>query len=191
MNALIRGLVRDAIAPIGEMEARLFKQAILLLFVLSCLFVALIFLTIAFYAFIETLAGAAIAALSAAGLYLVAAFIGLALMPRTSKAAAPKPGYVPFAAPAQDGQEAAAEEARRPELAANIDGALAPVLDLLRESGFQRERSTLEAGAAIAKRLNPLSLVAFSLFAGFLLGCAPSASKAPGGEAPPSRKDVG
>jgi hypothetical protein len=51
-----------------------------------------------------------------------------------------------------------------------IDGIVAPIDDVLRSAGLERERATLLAGAAIAKELKPLTSVAFALLAGFFVG---------------------
>jgi hypothetical protein len=51
-----------------------------------------------------------------------------------------------------------------------IDGIVAPIDDVLRSAGLERERATLLAGAAIAKELKPLTSVAFALVAGFIVG---------------------
>ena len=76
MNRIINRLVSDATAPIGEMSARLFKKAVLLLALvlgLSCVCVSAIFLTFALFVFLRPLEGNVEAALCVAGLYLVAA----------------------------------------------------------------------------------------------------------------------
>ena len=54
--------------------------------------------------------------------------------------------------------------------AQNIDETVAPILDVLRESGLERERIALAAGTEIAKQLHPFSVVAFAIVAGFFLG---------------------
>jgi hypothetical protein len=56
------------------------------------------------------------------------------------------------------------------EFSKQIDGIVAPIDDVLRSSGLERERATLLAGAAIAKELKPLTSVAFALVAGFVVG---------------------
>ena len=56
------------------------------------------------------------------------------------------------------------------EFSKQIDGIVAPIDDVLRSSGLERERATLLAGAAIAKELKPLTSVAFALVAGFIVG---------------------
>ena len=70
MNALISRLINDATAPVEQMSARLFKKAALFLVAIGCLFVCSIFLTIALFMFVQSLARTAIAAFSAGGLYL-------------------------------------------------------------------------------------------------------------------------
>ncbi|MGH6799940.1 MAG: hypothetical protein ACRECZ_00755, partial [Methylocella sp.] len=54
--------------------------------------------------------------------------------------------------------------------ASNIDEAVAPILDILRDSGLDRERRALEAGTEIAKQLHPFSLAASAIVVGFILG---------------------
>ena len=54
--------------------------------------------------------------------------------------------------------------------AQNIDEAVAPVLDVLRESGLERERIALAAGTEIAKQLHPFSVVGIAIVGGFFLG---------------------
>jgi len=180
MNVLIRRLVRDAVAPIGEMEARLFKQGVRLLFVVSCLFAAAIFLTIAFYLFVETLAGPVVAALSVGALYLGVAIISIAVSIHSDESRQHRQ-------PA-DSETMDDRSAPRPEFAAKIDSALAPVLDLLGDAGFQRERLAVEAGAAIVKKLDPLTLVALSVVAGVILSRALGSSR-PSGDGAPSASD--
>jgi hypothetical protein len=62
MNALLNRLITNATAPIGKISARLFKQATLFFVAMSCLFVSSIFLTIALFMFVQSLARTAIAA---------------------------------------------------------------------------------------------------------------------------------
>jgi hypothetical protein len=94
MNRLINRLVSEATAPIGEMSMRLFKMAMLFFLAMSCLIASAIFLTIAFFEFLEPLEGYAGAAFGVGGLYLVAALICIFVIARE------KPGRAPQAAAA-------------------------------------------------------------------------------------------
>jgi len=57
MNRFINRLVREAAAPVGQMSTRLFKKAVLVFLGMSCLFVSAIFLTVAFFIYLQPLAG--------------------------------------------------------------------------------------------------------------------------------------
>lgn len=166
MNRLINQLISDATAPIGEMSARLFKKAVLFFLAMSFLFLGAIFLTIALFVFLQSLAGSAVAALSVGGFYLGAAIICLLVAarerPNRGQSATPAP------APLMD----STEKPSRPRLlfGENIDETVAPILDILQEAGLERERLALQAGTEIAKQLNPFSLVAFAIVAGFIVG---------------------
>jgi hypothetical protein len=166
MNALINRLISEATAPTEKMSARLFKKAVLFFVAMSCLFVSSIFLTIALFVFVQTLAGTAIAAVSAGGVYLGIALICIIVAVRqTSSQAAP--------AAAESGPMM--ETGRNPPpqklaFSSNIDETVAPILDILRDAGLERERLALAAGTEIAKQLHPFSLVALAIVAGFILG---------------------
>ena len=68
------------------------------------------------------------------------------------------------------GAKAAPLAGRQAAFAANIDSTLAPVVNVLRQAGLDKEVLAIEAGAEVAKQLNPLSLVAFAAGAGLLIG---------------------
>jgi hypothetical protein len=70
MNALIKRLIQEATPPVEKMGARLLKKAVLFFVALSCLFISSIFLTIALFIFVQTLAGTTIAALATGSLIL-------------------------------------------------------------------------------------------------------------------------
>ncbi|WOJ89803.1 phage holin family protein [Methylocapsa polymorpha] len=165
MTALITRLARDAAAPIGQMGERLLKMATLLFVAMCCLFFASVFLTIALYTFIQTFEGTAIAALGVGALYVGVGLICIILALRSS---APPGSAASVAAAPVETDEKRPEPS--PEFATNIDGTIAPILDILRDGGFERERLAVEAGATIAKQLNPFSVVAFATVAGFMLG---------------------
>jgi hypothetical protein len=163
MSQFIKRLVSQATAPVGEMSTRLFKKAALMFAAMSCLFVGAIFLTIALFVFVQRLAGTAIAALGTSGLYLGAAIICLIVVSRGNKgqAEALASGAIPETTRNSTSQKRAFES--------NIDEAVAPILDVLRDSGRDRERRVLEAGAEIAKQLHPFALAALGILAGFIL----------------------
>jgi hypothetical protein len=163
MSRFLNRMVSEATAPIGDLSMRLFKMAMLFFLAMSCLFAGAIFLTIAFFEFLEPLEGYAGAAFGVGGLYLVAALICVLLIARD------RPGGAQQAVVAvmEDKEKQPSQKA---PYANNIDKTVAPILDILHDAGMERERLTLEAGAEIAKQLNPFSLVAFAMFAGFILG---------------------
>jgi hypothetical protein len=166
MNALISRLINDATAPVEQMSARLFKKAVLSLVAIGCLFVCSIFLTIAFFIFVQPLVGTMIAAVGTGSLYLAVGGICLVVASRDK---------------ADQGMSGTAESGPMTEtqgnsptqklaFASNSDEAVAPILDFLREAGLERERLALEAGMDIAKRLHPFSVVALALASGFVFG---------------------
>ena len=166
MNALVNRLVSDATAPIEKMSARLFKRAVLFFMAMSCLFVGSIFLTIALFDFVQPLAGTAIAALGTGGLYLGVALICIIVSSRQTSRPAAK-------AAAESGPMTETERNPRPQklaFSSNIDEAVAPILDILRDAGLERERLALAAGTEIARQLHPFSLVALAIVVGFILG---------------------
>jgi hypothetical protein len=166
MNALINRLISDATAPMEKMSARLFKKAVLFFVAMSCLFVSSIFLTIAFFAFVQPLAGTAIAALGTGGVYLGVALICIVFASRgRSRHSAP--------AAAASGPMTETERnrlAQKLAFSSNIDETVAPILDILRDAGLERERLALAAGTEIARQLHPFSLVALAIVVGFILG---------------------
>jgi len=162
MNRLIRRLVREATAPVGEMSTRLFKKAVLFFLGMSCLFVSAIFLSFALFVYLQPLTGNAGAALSLGGLYLGVALICIFLMARE------RPGSARHATRGLLGNKDNLPP-RKAEFAKTIDEAVAPILGILQGAGMERERRALEAGAEIAKQLHPFSLVGVALVAGFVL----------------------
>ena len=166
MNALINRLISEAAAPIEKKSARLFKKAVLFFVAMSCLFVGSIFLTFALFVFVQKLAGTAIAALGTGGLYLGVALTCVVVASRErSRHSAP--------AAAESGPMTETRETPpRPKLefASNIDEAVAPVLDILRDAGLERERLALAAATEIAKQLHPISLASLAIVVGFILG---------------------
>lgn len=178
MNPLISRLAHEASQPLEDMLARLIKTAALVALAAGCAIAASVFLTIDLYLFIESRAGPLIAAAGVAGLYLFFALVFLLLAlrrparaPVSDAAAAPimQPVKAPFSA-ASLGAQAAPAQPRNPAFAANIDAAVAPVLNVLRDSGLDKEALAIEAGVEVAKQLNPFSLMAFAVGAGVILG---------------------
>jgi Putative Actinobacterial Holin-X, holin superfamily III len=165
MNRLINRLVSQATAPVGEMSTRLFKKAALIFAAMSCLFVGAIFLTIALFVFVQPLAGTAIAALGTGALYLGVTIICIIVASRGSKSQATPAAVASGPIPETTGNSTSQKRA----FESNIDEAVAPILEVLRDSGRDRERRVLEAGAEIAKQLNPFALAALAILAGFIL----------------------
>ncbi len=165
MNALISRLISDAIAPVGKMSARLFKKAVLFLVAAGCLFVCLILLTTAFFIFVQPLVGSAIAALVTGSLYLGVAGICIVIVVAS-------PGSTDEAKPvaSESMTDTKRYSARKLAFPSNIDETVAPILDVLRDAGLERERLALVSGMEIAKKLHPFSLAALSVAAGFVLG---------------------
>jgi hypothetical protein len=180
MNPFIARLAQQASAPLEDMLARLIKTAALVALAAGCAIAASVFLTIDLYLFIESKLGALAAAATIGGLYLLfaAIFVIAALRrpaaPPVSEAApepvarAPAPGS--FAAASLGAQAAPAPAPRNPAFAANIDAAVDPVIDVLRDAGLEKEVLAIEAGVEVAKQLNPIALVALATGAGLIIG---------------------
>lgn len=166
MNALINRLISEAAAPIEKMSARLFKKAVFIFVAMSCLFVGAIFLAIALFVFVQPLAGTAIAALGTGGIYFGVAIIGIIIASRGSSQHSAPAALASGPIPETKGNFTYQQRA----FASNIDDAVAPILDVLRDSGLDRERLALEAGAEIAKQLHPFSLAGLAIVVGFILG---------------------
>jgi hypothetical protein len=139
---------------------------------------------------VRSIAGSAIAALSIGAAYLSFALIlftvtasGLRQPPNTNSPDTNSAMPASFKSGAEEPIKSGAEkmtlsrsmETSSPSVEAvgfsrQIDGIVAPIDDVLRSAGLERERATLLAGAAIAKALKPLTRVAFALVAGFFVG---------------------
>jgi hypothetical protein len=165
MNPLISRLISDATAPVEQMSARLFKEAVLFLVAIGCLFVGSIFLTIALFIYVQPLVGTVIAALGTGSLYLSVAGICIAVVSRERTGRATPAALESGPMTGTNGNSSTQKLA----FASNNDEAVAPILDFLREAGLERERLALEAGMEIAKRLHPFALVALAIAAGFIL----------------------
>ncbi len=179
MNPFITRLAHQASAPLEEMLTRLIRIGALIALATGCAIAASVFLTIDLYLFLESRWGPLIAAASIGGAYLLLAAILLLIAlrrpaPPPALDAAPAPAaqpsvQQPFAA-ASLGARAAPTPPRNPAFAANIDSAIDPVINVLRDAGLEKEVLAIEAGAEVAKQLNPFSLVAFALGAGVFIG---------------------
>lgn len=167
MNGLISRLIGEATAPVVESAAHLIQWAVLSFLAIICLFVSWIFLTVAFYDFLEPLMGHADAALSLGGLYLFASIAGFFFakrqMPGSARGAPVTKKAKLMQRPVESNQEKA-------DFVNNIDRTVAPFLDILQEAGMERERVALKAGAEIARELTPFSLVTLAMVAGFIIG---------------------
>ena len=169
MNHLINRLVSEVTAPIGDMSMRLFKMAMLFFLAISCLMAGAVFLTIGFFEFLEPMEGYTGAAISVGGLYLAAAIICIVVIARE------RPGRARQATAAEKEDEKTPEEKelqpsqKKALFTSNIDKAVSPILDILQEAGMEREGLAVQAGAEIAKKMNPYSLVVIALVAGVVL----------------------
>jgi hypothetical protein len=172
MNFGLRGLVQQSIIlPLQRKGARLLMKAALFVVALVALIVASVFLTAAFFIWINQLAGPLIAALATAGIYLSIAIIAFLCAVyggndkphRESKRAAP-------AGVKNLHQDASQEKTKEQEdRAAVISEAVLPLLEVLRTLGWKREEMALLAGAELAKTLPPMTLVGLALICGFLI----------------------
>jgi hypothetical protein len=193
MNSLIKRLAFDAAEPIERLSAQFLKKGALCLSGLACLAVSLAFFTVALNDYVRSIAGSEIAALSIGAAYLSFALILFTVatsafqqLPDTNsamsasfKSGAEEPINSGTKEPIKSGAEkmtlSRSVEMSSPsiesaEFSKQIDGIVAPIDDVLRSSGLERERATLLAGAAIAKELKPLTSVVFALVAGFIVG---------------------
>ncbi len=181
MNPLVRRLAHEATAPLEEMLARLIRTGALIALAAGCAVVAAVFLTIDLFLFLQEIYGSLIAASTVGGCYLLLASILFWLaMRRPSEPAAVLPSDAPAPVMAASlGAKAAPKPAGNPEMAAHIDAAVVPVLKVLRDAGLEKEVLAIEAGAEIAKQLNPFALVAFALGAGLFVGRTLRAKRTP------------
>jgi Putative Actinobacterial Holin-X, holin superfamily III len=179
MNGFISRLIGDATAPLRETSTRLLRKAVLFFLAISFLFVASIFLTIALFVFLQTLAGSVGAALSIGGLYLAAGVIGIFVAMRERPVRADRPSAALREKNTVPMEETETPRQGKADFANTIDDSIAPFLDILKEAGMERERLALDAGAEIAKQLHPFSLVAFAMISGFILGTIMRRSEPP------------
>jgi hypothetical protein len=175
------------------LSAQFLKKGALCLSGLACLVVSLAFFTVALNDYVRSIAGSEIAALSIGAAYLSFALIlftiatslasGFRQPADTNSPDTNSAMSASFKSGAEEPIKSGAEkmtlsrsiEMSSPSVEAvafsrQIDGIVAPIDDVLRSAGLERERATLLAGAAIAKELKPLTSVAFALVAGFIVG---------------------
>ena len=166
MFGFVASLVGDAVAPLvdaaADFGARLLRKLALFIVAALCLLVVLVALTFAFDLWIATLAGPIVAALAVAGVYLLVAILAVVFALRDSR---PEATARPEAAAAQP-----AAAPGNPQLGAQIDQFIKPILDVLQRFGLKREQLAVFAGATMAKRLGPLPLVGCAIVVGFLVG---------------------
>ncbi|WP_034991787.1 hypothetical protein [Beijerinckia mobilis] len=173
MMPYFQRLARDAAAPLIEFGVTLAKKIALLLFAALFLLLSLIFLTIALFGWIASLIGQPLAALCVGGAYLLCAVLALVLALRKPAPVEPVSLRERLAAAeaeerAQEKTEAEREQAAR--TAAEIDELVVPLLSFLQDSGLERERLAVLAGASIAKQLHGYTLIAAGMIAGFFAG---------------------
>jgi uncharacterized membrane protein YcjF (UPF0283 family) len=172
MNPLIRRLAREVTAPLEEMLARSVKKLAFVVIGVTFLIGASVFLTIDLFLFTQILAGTLAAALCVAGFFLIAGIIclWLAVRPRRQSESEKATASPISAAAASENSHDTPSMPPNPEFAAKIDAIVAPILELLREADLQKEVLAVEAGTAIAKQLNPFSLIGFAIVAGVIIG---------------------
>ncbi len=174
MNLGLRGLVQQSIIlPPQRKCARLLMKAALFAVAFIALIVAAIFLTAAFFIWIDQLAGPLIAALATAGLYLGIAIIAVLCAIYGGNEKPPAASKPAAAASAKNlhrektSQDHSKEQEERAEV---ISEAVLPLLEVLRALGWKREEMALLASAELAKTSPPLTLVGLALICGFLFG---------------------
>jgi hypothetical protein len=167
MTSLIKRMAYDAAEPFERLGAEVFRKGALVFIGVSCLVVSVVFFTAALNDFLRAVTGPELAALSVGGVYLAFALI-LFLTAGTGMIGAQESG-TPVALPvtAEAEKPIAMQSKGSSDFSRQIDGIIAPIHDVLRDAGLERERATLMAGAAIAKELTPLTGVAFA----FVTGC--------------------
>jgi hypothetical protein len=173
MSSLIKRLASEAAEPIERTSAHLLKKGALLVSGLSCLVVSLVFFTVALNAYLTSFAGNEISALVIGGAYLSAALILLLFVGSSSRQAADSGHAMPVPLPIKSASEqirAAQSSEQNDDFSRQIDGVVAPIHDVLRDAGLERERAALLAGAAIAKELKPLKSMVLALATGVVLG---------------------
>jgi len=174
MNSWLTQLVNQTIIiPLQEKGARLLMKAGLFCVAAFTFFLGIVFLIVAFFIWIYTLAGALIASLAiAGGFFLIALIAVLGLFSDRffqTKARKPAPAR-PAQGTAHRGPNMDAERAEENFRSVEITDAIQPIIETLRSLGMKREELALLAGAELAKKLPPLTLMGLLLVCGFLIG---------------------
>jgi hypothetical protein len=171
MTSVIKRLADDAAEPFERLGTQLLRRGASLIVGIACLVVSLVFLTAALNNFLQNVVGPEIATLCVGGIYLCAAillFIFAAIgLQESSVSNQENPHPLPITSKVEQPPSQPQGES---EFTRQIDGIIAPVLNVLRDAGLERERAMLVAGSAITKELTPLTGVVFAVVAGFLLG---------------------
>lgn len=162
-----RKVVTGALAPVEAAGTRLLGTAGIGAVAIACLLAAIIFLSIALDLWLAQIAGPVIAALGAAGFYLIVAVLCLLLLRARRMNAQVKAPPAP------------AETAEKSEISASIEETLAPFVAILHDLGLKREETAVRLGTEVAKQLGPLALFAVALAAGFLFERSLNNSKKP------------
>jgi hypothetical protein len=172
MSSLIKRIAQDAAEPFERLGTHFLRKVALFTFALSCLLVSLVFVTIALNDYLRSLVGTEIAALSVGGTYLSLALISLTCIGIAKRDTPDTRQRAPVAPRVKAvGEEMAEMQSDEPrEFARQIDDIVAPILDVLHDEGLERERATLLAGAAIVKKLKPLTGVVFAVVTGVIVG---------------------
>jgi hypothetical protein len=163
MNHFITQLVHEVSVPASEVGARLLREALFFFLGVSCLLVSAGFLTVSLFDYLQPLIGNADDALVLGGLYLGAALIFIFVL--RARRGRPQQDARTAIPAIKDKESLSSQKAL---LAKNIDETLAPLLDILREAGMERERVALLAGGEIVKQLRPFSLIALALAVGLI-----------------------
>ncbi|WP_395667187.1 hypothetical protein [Methylocella sp.] len=192
MKAYLKRLASEAAQPVEDMFGRMIKAFALVVMAVGCAVAASAFLTVDLYLYVESVSTPIVAAGSVAAIYLVLALLFFSLAFRkldtgadakveAQATAAAEPARLFDTGPGAEASPGAAaarlfsmgSSSARPtkaQFAANIDAAVAPVADAMREAGMAKEAQAVEAGAQVAKQLSPYALVLFATGAGVVLG---------------------
>jgi hypothetical protein len=172
MTSPIKRLARDAAQPFEQMGAQLLRRGALLILAVTCFAVSLAFFTIALYGFLLGIVEPEIAAVIVGGVYLCTAIL-FAVFARTATQKAPDPGgrsRGALPAVASAGEKSPWQSQASKGFSRQVDRIIAPVFNVLREAGLERERAMLVAASSVVKEITPLAAVALAIVAGFALG---------------------
>lgn len=176
IDAVVTPLLAPALASLQETARHLVRLIALALVALACLIGAIIFASVAIYSWLASTAGAIVAALVLAGIYLAIAlvcFFGI-WASGARKSTPPKRNGTLEEDDSKGNEEvtqaAATSAFQSHEQADNIDRALAPIIAILQEAGLQRANLLVLIAGAIAKQIRPFALVAGAFATGFAFG---------------------